>query len=179
MLLVDNGSIYTDILVELLNKRDMSFERKTPGVLDLESLADFDSFILSGRRHNDKRTNMINSRIITHAVNHDKKLLGICYGAEILTLALGGTIKKSPKPRSGDEMVTAHKTNPLCSGSILVFESHRFEISRLPGDLALLAGSQNCKHEIIGHKQRLVFGTQFHPEMSWDGHTLIERFCNL
>ena len=34
-------------------------------------------------------------KIILHAVNAKKKLLGICYGAEILALALGGTIRKS------------------------------------------------------------------------------------
>ena len=33
-------------------------------------------------------------KIIKHSIKNNHKLLGICYGAEILHLLLGGTIKK-------------------------------------------------------------------------------------
>ncbi len=39
--------------------------------------------------------------------------------------------------------------------------------------------SNNCKYEIIQHMEKLIFGTQFHPEMSLDGNDLIENFCSL
>jgi GMP synthase (glutamine-hydrolysing) len=60
-----------------------------------------------------------------------------------------------------------------------VFESHAFEISKLPNVLVALADSKNCKYEIIQYKKRSIFGTQFHPEMSQDGNDLIEKFCSL
>ena len=60
-----------------------------------------------------------------------------------------------------------------------VFESHSFEISKLPITLIPLANSNNCKYEIIQYEQKSIFGTQFHPEMSKDGHDLIEKFCLL
>ena len=41
--------------------------------------------------------NAVNSKIIKYAVSEKKLLLGICYGAEILAITLGGTIKKSDK----------------------------------------------------------------------------------
>jgi len=31
----------------------------------------------------------------------------------------------------------------------------------------------------IQHKEKLIFGTQFHPEMSLNGNNLIENFCSL
>ena len=179
LLVVDNGSVYTKYLVEFLNEKNISFKKQTPDVLDHDSLDSFDSFILSGRRYNDRKTNRVNSKIVLHVVNNDKKLFGICYGAEILALALGGTIAKSPRHVKGNEKVTILRANPLCSDEIDVFESHGFEISRLPEKLASLGKSDNCNYEFIQYGQKLIFGTQFHPEMSADGHRLIERFCRL
>lgn len=177
LLVVDNGSAYTKHLVGFLNEKNISFERCTPDSLDLDSLDDFDSFILSGRRYNAKRINKVNSKVILHAVRTDKRLLGICYGAEILALVLGGTIKKSPMPQQGTQLVTICKTNPLCSDEIHVFESHRFEVSVLPERMIPLATSASCKYEFVQYDNKLIFGTQFHPEMSADGRKLVEKFC--
>lgn len=176
LLLADNGSVYTDQLAKLLH---VSFERKTTDNISLATLDKYDSFILSGRRKNDKRINQINSKIVFHAINNDKKLLGICYGAEILALALGGTIKRSSQLQKKNELVTIHKRNLLYNDTINVFESHAFEISRLPTKLISLAKSSNCEHEMIQYNKKLIFGTQFHPEMSRDGHKLIEKFTIL
>ncbi len=45
--------------------------------------------------------------------------------------------------------------------------------------LVVIGKSKNCKYEIIQHKEKPIFGTQFHPEMSIDGNNLIENFCSL
>ncbi len=107
------------------------------------------------------------------------KLLGICYGAEILALTLGGTIRKISSLQKGNEIIKIFKENPISNDSLDVFESHRFEISKLPSVLLPLADSKNCKYEIIQYEKKQIFGTQFHPEMSKDGHDLIEKFCSL
>lgn len=179
LLVVDNGSVYTKDLTGFLDEKDITFERQNPNTVNLYLLDNFDSFILSGRKHNDKRTNMVNSQIVLHAIATDKKLLGICYGAEILALTLGGTIKRSTRLWQGDQKITIRRSNPLCADKISVFESHRFEISRLPERLISLGTSENCKHEMICYGQQPIFGTQFHPEMSTDGRRMIERFCLL
>ena len=92
---------------------------------------------------------------------------------------LGGTIKKSSSLQKGGETVNVLENNLLTSDSILVFESHNFEISKLPKELIPIAESTNCKYEIIKHIDKPIFGTQFHPEMSLDGNNLIEKFCML
>ena len=113
------------------------------------------------------------------SINNSKKLLGICYGAEILALTLGGTIRKTKFIQKGPENIEILKDNLITKNSINVFESHAFEISKLPDTLITIGKSNNCKHEIIQHKEKLIFGTQFHPEMSLDGNNLIENFCLL
>ncbi len=179
LLVVDNGSIYTKNLTDFLNEKNILFKEQTPQLLDLNSLENYNSIILSGRRKNEKKTNEINSKIVTYSIKNDTKLLGICYGAEILALTLGGTIRKTLSLQKGNETINVLKNNLISNDSLNVFESHRFEISKLPSVLVPLAESKNCKYEIIQYEKKPIFGTQFHPEMSQDGHDLIEKFCSL
>lgn len=179
LLVIDNGSIYTRNLIDHLNKKKILFEKEYPSELNLQSLEKYDSFILSGRRKNEKKINQINSKVIMHAIQNNKKLLGICYGAEILSLSLGGTIRKLETAQKGDEEVSIQFENVLAAEKIKVFESHSFEISKLPNLLIPIGYSKNCKYEIIQYNKKFIFGTQFHPEMTSDGRNLIHSFCSL
>ena len=179
LLVVDNGSIYTKNLTDYLNEKNILFEKHIPQLFHLDSLKNYNSIILSGRRKNEKKINQINSKIITLSIKNNIKLLGICYGAEILALTLGGTIKKSQSLQKGNETIKIFKDNLISNDTLNVFESHGYEISKLPGVLIPLAESKNCKYEIIQYEKKLIFGTQFHPEMSKDGHDLIQKFCLL
>ena len=179
LLVVDNGSVYTKNLTDFLSQKNILFKIHTPQLLDLDSLKNYNSIILSGRRKNDKKINQVNSKIITLSIKNNLKLLGICYGAEILALTLGGTIKKSQFLQKGNETINILKNNLISNDTLNVFESHGYEISKLPDVLIPVAESNNCKYEIIQYKKKFIFGTQFHPEMSQDGHELIEKFCLL
>ncbi len=176
--MVDNGSVYTKNLIEFLSTNQTKFTSVSNSELDLTKIPEYDSFILSGRRKNSKEMNALNSRIIKHAVSENKPLLGICYGAEILALTLGGTIRKTKQFHKGEQEVSILKDNPLCTGKITVFQSHYYEISRLTGKLHGLAKSKNCLYEIIQYNNSKIFGTQFHPEMSIDGHSIIKAFVS-
>lgn len=174
---MDNGSVYTKHLTDFLTQKT-KYTVLPYNKLNNSDLNNYDSFILSGRRKNNREMNVINSKIIKHAINKKKPLLGICYGAEILTLTLGGTIKKSNPLRGTQEVIILEK-NPLCEGKIDVFESHNYEISRIPEPLKKLATSNTCSNEIIWLTNSNIFGTQFHPEMTNDGKNIIEKFCML
>ena len=117
--------------------------------------------------------------MIKHSIQNNKKLFGICYGAEILALTLGGTIRKLENTQKGEEEISILQKNVLANEKIKAFESHGFEISKLPNPLISIADSKNCKYEIIQYGEKLIFGTQFHPEMTSDGKDLIHKFCTL
>lgn len=193
LLVVDNGSSYTGDLLALLEGLDVSYKKVIPSEIDLDVLFgqytdgknkkhDRDGIILSGRKRNDRIMNQVNSKIVKHAIDAKIKLLGICYGAEIMALSLGGTIVKSAAPqRNVHTVVNVTKDTPLATaGSKLdVFESHSYEISKLPSAFESVGGSAECQHEIVRYGSIHVYGTQFHPEMSRDGRRIIERFCQL
>ncbi len=52
---MDNVSIYTKNLTDFLNEKNIFFEKQTPQLLDLDSLGNYDSVILSGRKKMKKR----------------------------------------------------------------------------------------------------------------------------
>ena len=93
LLVVDNGSIYTEHLIDFLSKQKAEYEIRIVGETSVrdwaeasteKSLQRFDSFILTGRKENNRIMNKVNSEIIKHAISEKNSLLGICYGAEIL-----------------------------------------------------------------------------------------------
>lgn len=176
---MDNGSVYTKNLLEFLSNLNKPYHVYTHDKISLDELHQYDAFILSGRRNNHSQMNAKNTSIIKYAISHKNSLLGICYGAEILALTVGGTIKKMPTIHKGDESVSILQKNPLCTEEILVFESHNYEISKLGNHIIPIGKSKRCNNEIIWYRDSKIFGTQFHPEMSEDGHKLIENFCNL
>jgi len=158
---------------------NINFEHHAFSSIPLLNLDNYSSIVLSGRRKNNSEMNSINSTLVKHSLEEDKPLLGICYGAEILALTLGSTIKKMESSRHGLYEVEVTKNNPLCNGTIKVYESHFYMISKLNSLLTQIASSTDCKFEIFQYDNKNIFGTQFHPEMSEDGKSLLERFSSI
>ena len=176
LLVVDNGSVYTPSLLDSIKNLNIDFEHYVFSNISSLNLDNYSSVILSGRRKNDSEMNIINSKLVKYSLKEDKPLLGICYGAEILALTLGGTIKKMTSSRYGLHEIDIAKSNPLCSGKIKGFESHSYTVSKLNSSFTQIASSVDCKFEIFQYDGKNIFGTQFHPEMSADGKALLERF---
>ncbi len=179
MLVVDNGSVYTNHIIDCLKEMKINYRCV---LFDKVAEPDIDnsfSIILSGRRQNDSMMNATNSKLIKHALTKKKPLLGICYGAEILAITLGGTIKKMGESRHGIHEINIIQDNPLCNGKIKVFESHSYKVATLDLSFDVIASSGTCKFEIFQYKNQNIFGTQFHPEMSHDGKNFLKNFMSM
>ena len=179
LLVVDNGSVYTDYIIMSLDGMGISHSRVTFDRITQQDIEGSSSIILSGRRQNDSMMNATNSRLVRYVLHEKKPLLGICYGAEILAITLGGTIRKMAQPRRGLVEATVTRENALCSGTIRVFESHSYLVSALDPGFETLASSEGCPHEAFRYGTKNVFGTQFHPEMSDDGKQVLKNFASI
>lgn len=143
-------------------------------------LAGCEKVILSGRRRNSSEINAANSRIVKQCYKENKPVLGICYGAEIIALTLGGSIKRMPAHVSGMTSVSLSRPTSLAPGrgSLSVYESHAFCVARLPSGFQSIASSQYCEHEIFADEGKKIYGTQFHPEKSSeDGMAVLKNFA--
>lgn len=182
ILVVDNLSPFTPDILACLDRLGEQYVYRQFSEVMQKDVDECDRVILSGRRKNDPAINSANSRIIMQCQRSGKSLLGICYGAEIIALTLGGSIRRMQGRMVGQIELTLDVPNALTDGkaSISAYESHGFCVARLPAGFERLAGSQYCEYEIFANAKKRIFGTQFHPEKSGqDGHDLIANFARL
>jgi GMP synthase-like glutamine amidotransferase len=81
------------------------------------------------------------------------------------------------------ELSAVGRADPLFAGLGLtpyLYESHYCEIKSLPPDFELLASTLECRIQAIRHRNRPLYGVQFHPEdyndRFADGRLLLENF---
>ncbi len=168
LLVVDNGSTTLPELEEALQKLRVNYT-----VIRYDQPIRVDEYrgvILSGRNTASDEINRANIKVIKQATQQQKPLLGICYGAEILALANGGALTRLREKVYGYNTVYVKKVNPLTETkrTLEVYESHIFNISRLPTSFESLGYSKDCENEIIAHRELSLYGLQFHPECSGD-----------
>jgi GMP synthase (glutamine-hydrolysing) len=179
VLVVDNLSPFTLEILACLAKLGVPHVYRKFSDVSQRDLAECERVILSGRRRNSMEINATNSMIIRRCNSTDKPLLGICYGAEIIALTLGGSIRKMSSHVQGTIPLSLAKPNSLTGDktSISAYESHSYCVARLPTNFQTLASSQYCEHEIFLDAEKKIYGTQFHPEKSGsDGLALLQNF---
>jgi len=106
-------------------------------------------------------------------------LLGICYGMQALTHALGGVVGASAQREYGSAQIKIWDSNPLIpDGEHPVWMSHGDRIESLPPGFSALAGSDNSPYAAMGDPGRGYFGVQFHPEVHHTpiGPEILRRF---
>jgi GMP synthase (glutamine-hydrolysing) len=107
-------------------------------------------------------------------------VLGICYGMQALTFALGGRVAASTNREYGPVDVDVIHTNPLLpEGKRLVWMSHGDRIEQSPEGFVTLAQSSNSSLAAIGDLNKHYFGVQFHPEVrhTQGGNDILRRFA--
>lgn len=106
-------------------------------------------------------------------------ILGICYGMQALTHALGGKVDSSAQREYGHAEIELLITNPLITNLSTVWMSHGDKVTQLPEGFIALAKSGNSPFAAMGDLQRKYFGVQFHPEVNHtpNGTELIQHFA--
>jgi GMP synthase (glutamine-hydrolysing) len=100
-------------------------------------------------------------------------ILGICYGHQIIGSAFGAPMRDLGQMLRGYEKVTVVRKHPLFDGlpsDLVVAESHRQELTKVPDEFQHLAQSTTSKVEAIAHRSKPIYSVQFHPERSNDDH---------
>ncbi len=106
-------------------------------------------------------------------------ILGICYGMQALTQALGGSVAPSNVREYGPAELETASPNPIIEMGIhKVWMSHGDRVERPPQGFTVLAKSENSPAAFIGDISRGYFGIQFHPEVRHtpQGGKYLQRF---
>jgi GMP synthase (glutamine-hydrolysing) len=111
-------------------------------------------------------------------------ILGICYGAQLLTRQLGGTVTRTPRGEYGRTLLTRTADSPLFADwpsqqqASDVWMSHADSITEVPAGFVASATTPESPVAALDDTDRRIHGVQFHPEVvhTERGQELLERF---
>jgi GMP synthase (glutamine-hydrolysing) len=103
----------------------------------------------------------------------DKPILGICAGMQTLGLVFGLQLTRCLE--IGMTEIATLKESPLFSAKFRAYSLHNYSVQS-SAEFEVLAESARCM-QALKHKQKLVYGVLFHPEVR--NAEIIQRFIQL
>ncbi len=106
--------------------------------------------------------------------------LGICYGAQLLALELGGAVERTGQSEFGKTALRAAR-GALFAGlpeELTVWMSHRDTVTAPPAGATITGESAATPVAAFEHRGRRLYGVQFHPEVvhTPHGQDLLKNF---
>ncbi len=168
IVILDYGSQYTQVIARRIREQQV-YAEVLPYDADLDTIHAHQpaGIILSGGPHSvyEPDAPQLNKAIL----NNRQPILGICYGMQALTQALGGKVAPSDAREYGKATITHTPQSPLMDNlpsELQVWMSHGDRIEQPPADFVALAQSGHSPYAVIGDHNRHYYGVQFHPEVS-------------
>ena len=96
-------------------------------------------------------------------------ILGICYGMQIACLQMGGDVQSTESREYGRVRARITRPDRLLAGlpdEISVWMSHGDIVTDAGEQFVGIAGTPNCPVAAVKHRERPVYGVQFHPEVT-------------
>ena len=100
-------------------------------------------------------------------------MLGICYGMQMMTDALGGTVGRAPEREYGHATVAIEGDSPLFRDvprELRVWASHGDLIEQVPPGFSVGATSANAPVVAMQDPERRLYALLFHPEVVHTEH---------
>ncbi|HET8910237.1 MAG TPA: type 1 glutamine amidotransferase [Ktedonobacteraceae bacterium] len=163
------------LLLEILNEHTIASELTD---VESESVPDVTNYqaliIMGGPQHapDDQQYPYLKKEIkqIRRAIQADLPILGICLGAQLLSLALGGIVQEHHTPELGFyrvELTENGKADPLFQGLPgyqQIYHWHS-DVFSLPTEAIHLATNQNAENQAFRYG-KWAYGLQYHMELT-------------
>ncbi|MFN2458169.1 MAG: glutamine-hydrolyzing GMP synthase [Chitinophagaceae bacterium] len=181
IIILDFGSQYTQLIARAVREAKVYCEI-VPFSKTIQYDGTIKGVILSGSPFsvNDKKAPEIDIKnIYRHA-----PVLGICYGAQLITKQFGGKVEKSSKREYGRAVLHIQQDEELLknlTSASQVWMSHGDSILQLPENFQLLANTDSipiAAFKLQNDEVKPLYGLQFHPEVyhSFEGKKILQNF---
>lgn len=138
-----------------------------------DSFDDYDAVLLTGSRHdsfsNEPWVVELRSQV-TDLLRQQKKLVGICFGHQLIATCLGARVARAPQGWGLGRQVYQWHGMPGVEaevGSVALLASHQDQVLEIPKGTHLLASNPNCP--VAGYfLGTQVLCIQSHPEFDAD-----------
>jgi GMP synthase (glutamine-hydrolysing) len=184
LLILDFGSQYTQLIARRIRELHVYCEIH-PYDLPLDAIRRMapEGIILSGGPASvyDRDAPQPAKPVLDALVEGTPPVLGVCYGMNVLTQAFGGTVARASRKEFGPADIHMTRFDPLLAlggRSTRVWMSHGDRVDELPDVLEPLASSDNSPYAAFRHRERPVYGVQFHPEVTHtaEGREILRNF---
>jgi GMP synthase (glutamine-hydrolysing) len=170
VLILDFGSQFTQLIARRIRERGVYCEIHPCGV-SLDAVRSFapQGIVLSGGPSSvlDADAPFAHREVLDLGV----PVLGICYGLQWMCQQLGGVVEASDDREYGRaQLKLERRGDPLFAGledrpARTVWMSHGDRVLRLPDGFERIASSDNSPFAAVRHRERPLYGIQFHPEV--------------
>ena len=95
-------------------------------------------------------------------------VLGLCYGAQLMMLVLGGNVEKAPVREYGKTEVFVENSSPLFGNvapTTTCWMSHFDYISKIAPGFEIVAHTADCPVAAAQCREKNLYAIQFHPEV--------------
>ena len=108
-------------------------------------------------------------------------ILGICYGSQLMSYMLGGSVKTAPVSEYGKTEVDVDASPALFEGvsdRTICWMSHTDYIEQAPADFKIVAHTPVCPVAAMENADKKLYAVQFHPEVmhTQEGTTMLSNF---
>jgi anthranilate synthase component 2 len=124
--------------------------------------------------------------VIRLAAEKNMPLLGVCLGHQAISQVLGGKVVRAPVPVHGKTDLIHHNGKGIFRNIPNPFTATRYhslivERDTLPDAIEITAHNKEGLIMGLQHKQKPIYGVQFHPESiaSEHGHALLKNFLQM
>jgi GMP synthase (glutamine-hydrolysing) len=148
--------------------------------INIEELKSSKGIILSGGPQNISENDSL--KIDPEILSLNIPILGICYGHQLITHLLGGTVSRGEVKEYGKAELKISKQNELfkdVSDNGIVWMSHGDYVSKLGNGFEIIGKTNDCNSAAVANFDKKIYGLQFHPEVthSEDGMKMLENFA--
>lgn len=108
-------------------------------------------------------------------------ILGICYGSQLISYLLGGSVKTAPVSEYGKTEVTVDRASALfadVSEKTVCWMSHTDYIESMPTGFRVTAHTPVCPVAAMENTEKGIYAVQFHPEVmhTREGKKMLSSF---
>ena len=180
VLILDFGSQYTQLIARRVREHHVYCEI-LPCTASLDEVRDFQpqGLILSGGPYSVYESDA--PPCPPDVLEMELPVLGICYGFQFMAHHLGGKVHPGAKREYGPAELDLLNDNGLFHGvesPTHVWMSHGDKLDASPPGFRVIARTANAPIAAVGHRQRKLYGLQFHPEVvhTPQGKTILGNF---
>lgn len=180
IIIIDFGSQYNQLIARRVREHKV-FCRIEPPAIPLEKIRELkpEGIILSGGPASiyEKGSPKCDPGILDLNI----PVLGICYGMQFLTQALGGNIDRADKREYGPADLEILDAGGIFAGvdeKTSCWMSHGDSISKLAPGFRVTAKTANTPFAAAANDERRLYGFQFHPEVTHtpQGSLMLKNF---